>query len=62
MGMADWVLSAQSLTYLLSLIESLGWAFLSASGGVCRFYSASSSSQPGRRGGESLARPPSLGL
>lgn len=40
-----------SLTYLPSLIQPRGWAFLSASGGICPFCSASSSSRPGRRGG-----------
>lgn len=54
MGWADWVPSAQGrLSYLLSLIKLRGWAFLSASGGICRFCSALSSSQPGRRGKES---------
>lgn len=36
MGWSDWVPSAQGrLSYLQSLIKFRGWAFLSASGGIC---------------------------
>lgn len=53
MGWSDWVPSAQGrLSYLQSLIKFRGWAFLSASGGIC-LCSALSSSLPGRRGKES---------
>lgn len=53
-GMGRLVPSAQGrLSYLLSLIRLRGWAFLLASGGICRFCSALSSSRPGRRGEDS---------